>query len=138
MFGIHFNFRAQLPYVNIHRTRTYKCGFTPYCVKYLITRKDAASMLGKIVQKPELSRGCGGNSSPDRESNPHGSDFHIASTNNDGSQRSFATTQHSLYTRYEFTRTKWLGDVIVGARFQSTDAVSFTGACREKDNRNSA
>src|SRR6059036_226077 len=42
--------------------------------------------------------------------------------------------KHCFDTRRQFARAEWLGDVIVGADFQTQDAVDLCGSRSEQDN----
>ena len=48
-------------------------------------------------------------------------------------QRPFEAPQHGLYTRHQFARTEWFGDVIVRTQFKAENAVRFA-ALRGQEN----
>jgi len=55
------------------------------------------------------------------------------SANRSWRERAFEAAQHGFYSRHEFARAERLGNVIVGAEFESQDAVGFAAFCGEKN-----
>src|SRR5208282_3813558 len=50
--------------------------------------------------------------------------------------RALRPSEHSAYTRQQFAGTEWLGQVVIGAEFQTHDSVRFVAYTGEHDDRN--
>src|ERR1700734_3740434 len=78
MFRVNLNLGAQFSYIDIHRARADEGSLPPNGVKYLVPGKDPASVLRKIVQKPELGCRSRNNRAADGKDHGHGVNFKIA------------------------------------------------------------
>ena len=67
------------------------------------------------------------------EGHGRGIDFDFADFHGAGRQRALEAAQHGLDAGDEFARAERLGDVVVGAEFESEDAVGFAALCGQKN-----
>jgi len=122
--------------VDIHRTRCHVSGIAPDGLEQLVASKDAADVVGEIIEQPEL-RGSGGHEGAAHDEG-HGAGIDFDVTDFDGrlrQERPFETTQYGLNPRHQFPRAKWFGDVIVRAQVQPKNAVGFAPFRRQENDR---
>ena len=69
------------------------------------------------------------------EGHGRGIDLDVADFHGAGRQRALEAAQHGFHAGNEFARAERLGDVVVGAEFESEDAVGFAAFRGQKNYR---
>ena len=69
------------------------------------------------------------------EGHGRGIDFDIADFHGAGRQRTLEAAKHGFDAGDQFARTEGFGDVVVGAKFETEDAVGFAALGRQENYR---
>jgi hypothetical protein len=132
MLRIDFNFLTKPADVDIHASRGYESLRPPHAVKQLVPREDTIGPYRQKVEEPELESAHWNGLASAR--NAVRGRINAESTNFKsflGRGSRLGSPQERFYASDEFTRTERFGDVIVGAKFESHDAVRLLSLRRK-------
>jgi len=122
---IGFNFFANAANVDVHGSWGDVRRIAPDGVEQMITAEDSTFVAGELVQEAKLCGGRRNGAAADGEGHGRGINLDFADGHGTGRKRAFETPEHRFDAGHELAGTEGLRDVIVGAEFQTKDAIGF-------------
>src|SRR5271169_5715870 len=133
VLGVRLDLFADAADVDVDGAGSDVGGIAPDGVEQMIAAENASLVAREIIEQAEFGGGRGNQVSAYGEGHGRRIDFDIADFHRAGRQGTLEAPQHSLDARDEFPRAEGLGDVVVGAEFETEDAVGFA-ALRGQEN----
>ena len=135
VFGVRLNFFADAADVNIDGAWSDVGGVAPDGVKKMVAAEDASLVAGKVIEEAEFGGGGGNGIAAHREGHGRRIDLDLSNFQGTGRQGSLETAQHSFNASDEFSRAERLGNVVVGAEFETEHAVGFAALGGQENHR---
>src|ERR1700733_11632873 len=133
IFWIGLDLLADAANVDIDRARSDIRRVAPNGVEQVVAAEDTSCMTGEIIEQAEFGGRSGDGSAAHGKDHRRGIDFDFADLHGAGRQRAFKAAEHRFDASHKLTRTKRLGDVVVGADFEAKNAIGFAAFCGEKN-----
>src|ERR1700690_3060468 len=130
---IGFDFFADAANINVDGARGDICRVTPDRIEQLVAGKNAPGMPHEVIEQAEFgSRGWDLFAAHGKR-HGGGINVNLVDLGGQGRQGTLETAQDGLYAGHKFARAEGLGDVVIGAEFQSQNAIGLATLGGEKD-----
>ena len=125
VFGVGLDFFADASDINVDGAWCDVGGVAPDGVKKVVAAEDASLVAGEVIEETEFRGGGGNRIAAHREGHGRRIDLDLSNFQGTGRQRALETAQHSFNASDEFSRTEGLSNVVVGAEFETENAIGL-------------